>query len=105
MVPPYIGRQDPCLNCRNSCRGTRGDAGSQQGAGDAAGWVFLNGQWVQVQPTPPAGSPEEPSEDLDDLVTQRVIRVPVTPLLNGDSRINIVVRTGDMIRIPEIGVG
>lgn len=73
----------------------------QPGAGD---WVYLNDQWVQVTPRG-AGLPEseDPLADpqgLDQLVTQRVIAVPVDKLLSGDARVNIVIRPGDVIRIP-----
>ena len=34
------------------------------------------------------------------LFTQRVIRVPVEPLIAGDARYNIVIRPGDIIRVP-----
>lgn len=72
--------------------------------GTNAGWVFLNGQWVQTNaggtaPMPgPSGS--DPSLVASQLMTQRVIRVPVKPLIAGDARYNIVIRPGDIIRVP-----
>jgi len=36
----------------------------------------------------------------DQLVTQRVIEVPVGPLLAGSAQYNIVIRPGDVIRVP-----
>lgn len=75
---------------------------SQPTASDSTGaqWMYLNGKWVLVQraaaPPPDAtGKSPEPS-----LVTQRVIRVPLKPLLDGDARYNVVVRPGDTIRVP-----
>ncbi len=69
-------------------------------AADGSSWMFLNGQWVQVR-TPgmqaAAGGAEAGPEPL---VTQRTIRVPVKPLMNGDARYNIIIRPGDVIRVP-----
>lgn len=69
------------------------------------GWVFLDGQWVRVDQPMNEGLPEgdDPLADpegLDQLVTQRVISVPVKRLFNGDARVNVVVRPGDVIRVP-----
>jgi polysaccharide export outer membrane protein len=62
-------------------------------------WVFLNGQWVQVRPTR-RGDDERPGYEL---VTQRVIRIPLKRLMAGEARYNIVVRAGDVVRIPTGG--
>lgn len=73
-----------------------------QGGGDptmsdtTSAWIFVNGEWVR---TTRSGAGEgEP--DLDVLVTQRVIKVPTRPLLAGDARYNLVVRPGDVVRVP-----
>ncbi len=72
---------------------------------DPGSWMFLNDRWVRVQPGAEgaAGLPEG-EDPLDaaarDLVTQRIIEIPARPLLEGDPRYNIVVRPGDIIRIP-----
>jgi len=72
-------------------------------------WVFLNGRWMQVMPAEHAaggdGLPEGPDPlsggtSADELVTQRVVRVPVGPLLKGVAKYNIVVRPGDVIHVP-----
>ncbi|MCW5776311.1 MAG: polysaccharide biosynthesis/export family protein [Phycisphaeraceae bacterium] len=71
-----------------------------QAGADGTSWLFLNGQWVQVRS---AGmQPAAPSNGTgnETLVTQRTIRVPVKPLLNGDARYNIIIRPGDVIRVP-----
>ncbi len=67
-------------------------------------WVYLNGEWVKVRleeipadPTEAAGSEEEA---IARLVTQRIIEVPVKPLIEGQARYNIVIRPNDIIRIP-----
>lgn len=61
-------------------------------------WVFLDGKWVQIANAMGDGPDDARGEDA--LVTQRVIRVPTESLVNGDARYNIVVRAGDLIRVP-----
>jgi polysaccharide biosynthesis/export protein len=71
-------------------------------AGDMT-WIHVNGRWVRVrQPGATAlpAFPGGPTPSEDQLVTQRVIRIPVVPLRNGDARYNIVVRPGDIVRVP-----
>ncbi len=92
-------------------------------------WVFRDGKWIQVtrvkrgtpaptpgpgqpqpegpgpaipgQPKPAVTTPEPPSvPGAEKLVTQRVIEVPMAPLLAGSAQFNIIVRPGDIIRIP-----
>jgi polysaccharide export outer membrane protein len=68
-------------------------------------WLFINGEWVRGYPSEPTtrpGGQGGPAGTVGDrpLVTQRVIRVPVDPLLAGDARYNIVVRPGDVISVP-----
>lgn len=73
-------------------------------------WVFESGRWVRRAPSRasdagalPEG--EDPLGESEYLVTQRVIRVPTRPLIDGDARYNIVIRPGDIIsvRSPDIG--
>ncbi|MFG0275933.1 MAG: hypothetical protein ACF8QF_12850, partial [Phycisphaerales bacterium] len=75
------------------------DQDAQQGS-----WVFIDGRWVRVGRADTAGLPEgaDPlaAADGSDLVTQRVIKVPVKPLIEGDARYNIVIRPGDVVRVP-----
>jgi len=70
-------------------------------------WVFLDGEWVMRRQAAGHGSAThadgvEPDflAGTEMLVTQRVIRIRVAPLLAGDARYNIVVRPGDIIRVP-----
>jgi len=71
-------------------------------------WVFINGKWTQVATARRTGS-ENAAEDTlspgDDLVTQRVIRVPVRELVAGRQSVNIVIRPGDVVRVPAPPVG
>lgn len=62
-------------------------------------WVFVNGKWTRVTATArtaPDGLPEASPE----LITQRVIRIPLKELVAGKQSVNIVVRPGDVVRIP-----
>jgi len=74
-------------------------------------WVYLNGQWVRVElKAPIAKETAEPGDlvtdlDISKLVTQRVIRVPVKPLLQGVAGYNIIIRPNDIIRIPSPETG
>lgn len=58
-------------------------------------------------PLPPAGGPTPvPSvPGAESLVTQRVIEVPVGPLLAGSAQFNIIVRPGDVVRVPSPAEG
>jgi polysaccharide biosynthesis/export protein len=78
-------------------------------------WVFLDGKWLPVTGKGGAadskGSLAEGPDPLDstltagDLVTQRVIEVPMKPLLQGNAAYNIVIRPGDRIRVPPADQG
>lgn len=78
---------------------------------DRARWVYLPQRgWVRrvVSGSAPGRDFRDEAEAMDargDLITQRVIRVPVQPLLAGDARYNIVVRPGDLIRVPSAEQG
>lgn len=71
-------------------------------------WVFLNGEWRQVisEPArrdsglPEGGDPLKEAPKTSDVVTQRVIEVPVAPLLQGVAQYNLVIRAGDSISVP-----
>lgn len=69
----------------------------EQGPGAEGSWLFLNGRWVRVGQEGGTTTAEDASAQL---VTQRIIRIPVKRLVSGDATLNIVVRPGDVIRIP-----
>ena len=73
----------------------------------ATSWVFLDGKWVQLAgPAPQAGASGTKAEDnRPRVVAQRVIRIPYKQLLDGDASVNIVVRPGDVVRVPSPPVG
>ncbi|MEO1583918.1 MAG: SLBB domain-containing protein [Planctomycetota bacterium] len=75
-------------------------------------WIFLDGKWVRIRDgggvgVPGTGLPElaDASEGAEQLVTQRIISVPAQDLLQGDASVNIVMRPGDVVRIPSPGAG
>lgn len=74
-------------------------------------WIFLNGQWTRdVAPAAPAVTPSgtnplEGQPPAKGLMTQRVIEIPIKPLLAGQSDVNIVVRPGDVLRVPAASTG
>lgn len=60
-------------------------------------WVFLNGRWIQVSQGA-ADLTLEPG--ATPILTQRIIRVSMKDLTSGERAANIVVRPGDIVRIP-----
>lgn len=73
------------------------------GEGD---WAYLDGQWVQIARSPEAKALAERAatgqraQEFEQLVTQRVIEIPVEPLMDGLASYNIVIRPNDIIMIP-----
>ncbi len=94
-----------------------GEGGSGGGLGldDAhAKWVYLDGNWVRVAIDPAQSKSIDQNasdddlisgQDISKLVTQRVIRIPVKPLLEGVAAYNIIIRQNDIIRVPSPEVG
>jgi polysaccharide export outer membrane protein len=71
--------------------------GAREGAGQ---WVFLNGKWTQVNAGTAGESSRRDTKGDAPTMTQRVIRIPVQGLLAGREQFNIVIRPGDVIRVP-----
>jgi protein involved in polysaccharide export with SLBB domain len=77
-------------------------------AREPAPYIFVNGEWIPAQPRPlddggfvaDTGPLTTTDPVTGELMTQRIIRVPVQPLLRGEARYNIVIRPGDIIRVP-----
>jgi polysaccharide biosynthesis/export protein len=104
MRPQPQQPERPPIDLIENGRGPAQPAGRQAGEAADTNWVYLNGRWVRVQRAQPGpgqleGVVGRPGEE-EALVTQRVIRVPVQRLIAGDQRVNIVVRPGDIIRVP-----
>jgi polysaccharide export outer membrane protein len=76
-------------------------------------WVFINGQWTKETPIAPGAPkkslPESPNPlgagVAKGLLTQRVIEVSIAPLVAGQADANIVIRPGDVIRVPSSEAG
>lgn len=72
---------------------------NKQAQSDAdVSWVYVDGRWVKVSGA--ATVDTQGGLNISELVTQRVIRIKVKPLLAGDMTYNIVIRPGDIIRVP-----
>jgi polysaccharide export outer membrane protein len=76
----------------------------QPETGDST-YVQINGRWVRVsRPSVqgPGAGDVVPGGGLgvQQLVTQRVIRIPTRGLTSGDARYNVIIRPGDVIRVP-----
>lgn len=65
-------------------------------------WVNVYGKWVKVEP---AAASAQPATQPSTTAVQRVIEIPYAKLAEGDMQYNIVVRSGDVIRIPPSQVG
>jgi hypothetical protein len=104
MGPGVAG--GPAIDLPDSTRsqpmsGGPGPLANPDGAG--SNWVFVDGKWVR---TAPAGSGGKGGAgDEQRVVTQRVIRVPVGPLLAGAADVNVVIRPGDVVRVPQARTG
>ncbi|MCC6678408.1 MAG: polysaccharide biosynthesis/export family protein [Phycisphaerales bacterium] len=107
--PARLHRDDPPpVDLVDSSRPAAQPAASPQpgpSTGQGTTWMFLDGKWVPVGRRDVIMPGGEPGAAGSDMVTQRVIRVPLDPLLAGDSKYNIIVRPGDIIRVPPPQLG
>jgi len=78
------------------------------GEGD---WAYLGGKWVFIARTAESKAltertaSQERAQEFDQLVSQRVIEIPVEPLMDGLASYNIVIRPNDIIMIPSPRTG
>jgi hypothetical protein len=86
-----------------------GEALDEADGGDGEGrWVNVGGEWKKVQgPAPAPEADRGPALEADgdmrspqELMTQRVIEIDAGKLMQGIGWVNIVVRPGDVIRVP-----
>jgi protein involved in polysaccharide export with SLBB domain len=66
----------------------------------ATDWVYRDGRWVKTGGTMMPGGSAAPGAPASPVVTQRIIEVPVSRLLAGDASVNVVIRPGDVLRVP-----
>jgi len=89
--------------------GEEAPAALEAGLGDRgvdSPWVNVDGKWVKLDAVAQAARQTEEGADLEDIqVAQRVIEIPYDRLLEGDMRYNIVIRPGDIIRVPPLAAG
>lgn len=125
-VVPAIGLQpagDPLIDLIDPGAGSGTGSGNGNGSGVSDGmdagterfmdvrWRYRDGRWVRESYAAAARSPIErasmgmPRDSRGEMFTQRVIRVPVKPLVAGDARYNIVIRPGDIVRVPPSEIG
>ena len=81
-------------------------------AGGQGQWVNVGGEWVRVEDRDTSrnvGVSDEEFAALQDefqgMIAQRLIEVPYDRLMEGDMRYNVVIRPGDVIRVPETNAG
>jgi len=99
--------QDPAIDLVDSGLSAPATHASSASGEGASSWVFLDGRWVQVKPTVAAAEVAAQGAELtaDQLMTQRIVRVPLKALLDGSAQYNVIIRPGDIVRIPTAPVG
>ncbi|MCE9591441.1 MAG: polysaccharide biosynthesis/export family protein [Planctomycetes bacterium] len=63
-------------------------------------WAYVDGKWVRVEQGHAAAATQPGSNRVRGGAVQRVIEVPYSRLIEGDLKYNIVIRPGDVIRVP-----
>lgn len=78
-----------------------------EGSGSSPRWVYVDGKFVRVEGQADGSSAfgTPGSDALSSMVAQRIIEVPYDKLISGDMRYNVVIRAGDVIRIPNQSAG
>ena len=84
------------------------EAGLDASPANSSNWVYLNNEYVRVQGgSANRGTAEDAPEggELEGLIAQRIIEVPYDRLIDGAMQFNVVIRPGDVIRIPDQTAG
>lgn len=68
-------------------------------------WIYMGGKWVRAEKYAGQHAAGAQEDEFSGLVTQRLIEVPYERLIQGDMRYNIVIRPGDIIRVPGQAAG
>ncbi len=81
--------------------------GQSMVGGESQGeWVHVDGKWMRVESTVTGHGQEGiDAADGSPVLTQRVIEIPYDKLKDGDMQYNIVIRPGDIIRVPSPVIG
>ncbi len=93
-------RQQPPIDIPDST--TRPAARPDEPVPARSNWQFVDGRWVQngAAAGVPEGADPLAATGGEPQVVQRVIEVPVAPLLAGQADVNIVLRPADVVRVP-----
>lgn len=98
---------DPEIKVQDTAPPPGMDSGIEEGPG-APKYVQIEGKWVRVQSVEARRVEDLVKTDpeaLKFLISQRIIEVPYQRLIEGDMRYNIVIRPGDVIKVPERNAG
>jgi polysaccharide export outer membrane protein len=75
-------------------------------------WVYVDGQWVRAQEDQGGSrrgrdrrAERQRAEELGQYISQRIIEVPYDDLVAGDMRYNLIIRPGDVIKVPTRNAG
>lgn len=99
-----------------------GGVSVSQPSNEAEQWVYVDGKWVKIDSpqaasnmtTMPASNQVmidgsvrtyDPNDTASMLADARIIEVPYDKLLTGELKYNIVIRAGDVIRVPAPVIG
>lgn len=74
-------------------------------AGDQPRWVYVHGKWTRVLGPRKTDDSSVTDPTKPAPAAQRVIEIPYDKLLDGDTRYNLVIRPGDVLRVPAPIVG
>ncbi len=78
-------------------------------SGESPRFVYIDGKFEPVRGkdggSGRSGFVDPDNAELSAMVAQRIIEVPYDKLINGDMRYNVVIRPGDIIRIPNQSAG
>jgi len=98
-VKPESAKHPPAVDLVD---GVASKSGARPATTPGSSWVFVNGRWQQQVARPAPSGPSKPGDQkaVPEGSAQRVIRVPLDQLLAGRREMNIVVRPGDIVRVP-----
>jgi polysaccharide export outer membrane protein len=111
LIEPSSPSANTGSNNTSTNQSSSSDSAAEVSAMLSPRWRFVDGRWVRESVPVAARKTIEgqmgmtPTDSRGQLFTQRVIRVPVKPLLAGDARYNIVLRPGDIVNVPTSASG